>query len=66
MKRETMATLSALVSIAAVSGFADPSGYVKDFNRRAGTRCPGCSKGKLVGDNGARYCQRCAYVEVSL
>lgn len=28
---------------------------------KLGDRCPNCAKGKLVGTNGVRYCQRCAF-----
>ncbi len=63
MKRKRLGTLSALVGIAAILG-NDMTDYRRNFNDRR--ECPSCNKGKLVGKNGVRYCQRCAYMEDAL
>jgi hypothetical protein len=62
-KRKKLGTLAALVGIAAILG-NEMTGYIREHNTRS--KCPVCTKGKMLGSNGIRYCQRCSHFEESL
>ncbi len=55
---------AALLALAAVAGLAVPiPGGPVSTVRGSHNACPKCSRGKLQGKSGSRYCHRCSWFE---